>query len=921
MSEWSAPAAAVWGKSSKDDLASWLPLVQHLTDAAAVAGYLWDHWLPAHVKRRIEAALPVEARDGRALVCWLTGVHDCGKASPAFSCQVMHLADRMRAFGADVPVIRTAEHRMASHALVGQIALEEWLQERYGAKPRQSKAFGGVVGAHHGMPQRSAVLSEVRRRRDLMGTGVWEEIRTEILDRMSDLTGVDDLLPHWCRTGIDVPAQMLVTGVVIVADWIASDENRFPYLDRPVPSGERAARAWAELALPPAWAVAETVSGPNALFGARFPAVGSSARPLQVASHEVAASVDGPCLMILEAPMGQGKTEAALMAAEVLAARFGLGGLFFGLPSMATSNAVFSRVLDWIEHLPGEGATSAFLAHSKAELDEEYAGLVHDAHVREVYDETEQTEPGTVIAIVDSWLQGRKKGVLANFVVGTIDQVLFASLSSKHLMLRHLALVGKVVVIDEVHAADDFMRVYLTRVLEWLGAYGVPVVLLSATLPSAQRRELVSAYRGVETAGGDDEALGYPSITLATTVEVRHHPIAGSSSGTTVTVLPIGDEPDELGTLLESLLTGGGCAAVIRDTVDRAQQAYLRLAERFGTDQVVLVHSRFLAQDRAAREADLRHRLGPEGAARPQRLIVVGTQVLEQSLDVDFDVMVSDIAPIDLLLQRSGRLHRHRRDRPVGLESPRLYLTGIGGWGESGPVFDRGCVAVYREARLLRACLALGLAGPARAAIEVPGDIRRLVESGYDVDLEAPAAWRERLGAADLKLAEELTSARARARTYCIDEVPVDGDELLDAYPSLTVETNEDRQGGASVRDGDDGLEVLVVRREGGEIRTMPGVLREEGVQIPAIGSPDPQVAKEIATSSVRLPAAMTGPWAIDRVIADLETHGFPNWQQSGWLRGQLVLVLDEDLTAEVAEFRLGYDHDLGLTVTKEDAQ
>lgn len=921
MSEWSAPAAAVWGKSCREDPTRWLPLVQHLSDSAAIAGYLWDFWLPEHVKQRIEASLPEHARDGRALVCWLAAIHDVGKSSGSFSCQVMHLAERMQTFGADVPVVRTDTHRMASHAVVGQIALEDWLQERYGAKPRQSKAFGSVIGAHHGMPQRSAVLSEVRRSRDLMGVGVWTEVRTEILDRMRDLTGVGDLLPHWCRTGIDVPAQMLVTGVVIVADWIASDESRFPYLDRPVPSDERAAKAWADLALPPAW-IAEAMSGgPDVLFSERFPALGSSARPLQTACCEVASDVGEPCLMILEAPMGQGKTEAALMAAEILAARFGLGGVFFGLPSMATSNAIFGRVLDWIEHLPGEGATSTFLAHSKAELDDEYAGLVHDAYVREVYDETESTDPGTVVAIVDSWLQGRKKGVLANFVVGTIDQALFAALSTKHLMLRHLALVGKVVVIDEVHAADDFMRVYLTRVLEWLGAYGVPVVLLSATLPSTQRHELVTAYRHGIPTEREDSALGYPLVTVATSTAVTHHAIAGSGASTTVAVRPISDELAELGDLLESLLADGGCAAVIRDTVNRAQQAYLSLVERFGPDQVVLVHSRFLAPDRAVREADLRRRLGPRGDARPERLVVVGTQVLEQSLDVDFDVMVSDIAPIDLLLQRSGRLHRHIRERPRALETPRLYLTGISEWGGTGPVFDRGCVAVYHEARLLRACFALGLEGPAEVGADLPGDIRSLVEAGYEKKVAVPEAWRDRLEAADSQLAEELREARGRARDYCINEVPTDGEELLNAYPSLTVESSEDRQGGANVRDGDDGLEVLVVRRQDGEIRTMPGVLRQEGAQIPEIGCPEPQVAKAIASSSVRLPSSMTGPWAIDRVIAELETDGFPNWQESGWLRGQLVLVLDEDLAAAVAEFRLGYDHELGMTVTKEEAQ
>lgn len=920
---WSPAAASLWGKSCREDPATWLPLVQHLTDTTAIAGHLWDSWLPAHVKQRIESGLPAKAREGRVLVRWLAGIHDVGKSSPSFASQVPDLADRMRVFGATLPAVRTSEHRMAAHTVVGQIALEQWLKDEYDVKPRQRMTFGSVVGAHHGMPQTKATIDAVRRRPDLLGEGVWADTRTEILGNISWATGATDLLPSWGSVGIDVPTQMLVTGIVIVADWIASDESRFPYRDQPADSTERAARAWEELHLPPAWKPIATTRGASQLFTDRFPALGSSVRPLQSACYNIASSVQEPCLMILEAPMGQGKTEAALIAAEVLAERFGLGGVFFGLPSMATSNAVFNRVLDWIGQLPGEGATSTFLAHSKAELNEEYAGLVREAQIREVYDEADQTSRDTVVAVVESWLQGRKKGVLANFVVGTIDQALFAALSSKHLMLRHLALVGKIVVIDEVHAADDFMRVYLTRVLEWLAAYQVPVVLLSATLPSAQRHELMAAY--LRGAGVDlpsaDISIGYPTITVASPSEVGSHAIEGPMDVTRMTVQPLDDDLGTLMRLLDKSLSDGGCAAVIRNTVDRAQQAYLRLAEHFGAGQVVLVHSRFLASDRAIREAGLRHRLGRSGEDRPHRLIVVGTQVLEQSLDVDFDLMISDIAPIDLLLQRSGRLHRHKRTRPLGLEAPRMHLTGLVAWCDDGPVFDRGCSAVYHESRLLRACIALGLGRPENTvAAEIPADIRGLVEAGYDPDLAPPPEWSARLDRADLTLSQELADARKRARGYCLKEVPGVGAELHEPY-SLATETNEDRQGGASVRDGDDGLEVLVVQRRDDGIHTMPGILEDSGVQVPEIGCPEPHVAKAIASSSLRLPRAMTGPWAIDRVIDALELSGFANWQQSGWLRGQLVLVLDEDMSADVAGFRLIYDRELGLTVTKEKTQ
>ena len=232
-------------------------------------------------------------------------------------------------------------------------------------------------------------------------------------------------------------------------------------------------------------------------------------RPMQRAAVEVARSVETPGLMIIEAPMGEGKTEAALAAAEILAARTGRGGICVALPTMATTDAMFGRVHRWLERLPhedGADVRSVFLAHGKARLNEEFQGLARSSgrwvmsamgeDLREGGSSTRdklRNPPDSVV--VSQWMQGRKKGMLANFVVCTVDQVLMGALEMKHLCLRQLALANKVVVIDECHAYDSYMRCYLNRVLEWLGAMGVPVVLLSATLPAQQRREMLTSYQ------------------------------------------------------------------------------------------------------------------------------------------------------------------------------------------------------------------------------------------------------------------------------------------------------------------------------------------------------------------------------------------------------------------------------------------
>ncbi len=200
-------------------------------------------------------------------------------------------------------------------------------------------------------------------------------------------------------------------------------------------------------------------------------------------------------MMIIEAPMGEGKTEAALAVTEIFAARSGAGGCFIALPTMATGNAMFPRMLHWLKRLPNKAGThSVFLAHSKAALNEEYTTLARQDNGRITDVDRDGTEgewqprsdervaPAQLVA--HHWLRGRKKGMLSSFVTGTIDQLLFTGLKSRHLALRHLAMAGKVVVVDEAHAYDTYMNSYLDRVLSWLGAYGVPVVVLSATLPA-----------------------------------------------------------------------------------------------------------------------------------------------------------------------------------------------------------------------------------------------------------------------------------------------------------------------------------------------------------------------------------------------------------------------------------------------------
>jgi CRISPR-associated helicase Cas3 len=623
--------------------------------------------------------------------------------------------------------------------------------------------------------------------------------------------------------------------------------------------------------------------------------------------------------------MGTGKTEAALLAAEVLAARFGCGGVYFALPTMATSDAMFRRVADWIGNLDGIGVMSTYLAHGKAGLNDDFRGLMRPSSMTKVHDSDDMS--CDTRAEVLSWLSGRKKGVLANMVVGTIDQLLFAALQAKHLVLRHLAFAGKVVVVDEVHAADDHMRMFLVRALEWLAAYGVPVVLLSATLPAAQRQELADGYRrGLGLASEPVPAdAPYPAVTVvdATGVEI------GSSPDEVVVPQPVtlrclDDDLETLAVEFEAQLVDGGCVAVIRNTVGRAQEAARFLEERFGTD-IVLHHSRFIATHRIRREAELRAELGRD-SNRPTRRIVVGTQVLEQSLDVDFDLMVTDLAPVDLVLQRLGRLHRHDRGeagRPPLLRQPTVLITGIDDWTDAGlPEPVGGSRIVYGASRLLRAAGVLGLSSSGTVSIDLASDIRALVERAYGDTPPVPDAWLPAVSMADRKQAEASDAQRAKAEPFRIPGIDELDGSLMGwlGYGDASEAENPRSEGAGRVRDTEDGIEVIVVqRRSDGEVVFIDDGSQYAGTSVvPTLGPPEWKLARALAGTTVRFPLLMTAnPADFDAVLDALEAQAHEGWQESPWLAGQLALHLDDGWCAQVAGFDLHYDLRYGLSAVR----
>lgn len=894
-----------------------MPLVQHLEDAAGMAGYLHEHFLPPVTRSLLSTAIGVPDHEVHALASWLAGLHDCAKATPEFASQAMGIGPSVVGNMRDHGLAMQAFTKTFGHPALGQIVVKSWLEDTYGADSRVADSFACIIGGHHGTNPTVSGLTAAMDHLASLGTGSWVAVRDEILIGIAHLTGADQYLAEWVTRRLPLPAQVLLSAVVIMADWMASNQDLFPYIGGDE-GGERVARASAFLGLPSPWTPEVPHDDATGLLHRRFPALtAESARGVQLALVDAAKTCAEPGLFIVEAPMGVGKTEAALMAAEILAARFGCGGVFFGLPTMATANPMFDRTLDWLGTALGDADASVALAHGKAGLNDHYTGLPRPWY-GQVYD---GEDPRAGRAVVNSWLQGRKRAGLASFVVGTIDQGLFVALKAKHLALRHLALTGKVVIIDEAHAADQYMRHYLRRLLGWLGTYRTPVILMSATLPPDQRDDYVKAYaegRGDRTPPATDRLDTYPRITCYP--GPTELPVAPGDRATRVAVNRISDDPDIVRALFEDLLIDGGCAGVLCNTVTRAQEMYRVLRGTFG-DQVELAHSRFLAPDRAQHEASLVERLGRDGT-RPHRLVVVGTQVLEQSLDIDFDLLVTDLAPADLVLQRIGRLHRHDRKRPPLLADPAVYLRGVEDWDANVPVSVPGSRAIYGAAAMLRAAAVL----QGRTCVTLPSEIPTLVRLAYDPHLTPLAGWETEWASAEQRAGKEAEDKRAKAEAYLLEK-PGKRSTLVGWIDVVAPDPDSsEQQGRSQVRDSDDGLEVIALFVDDDQTLRLASTLKEHaGAQVPTVLAKgvkaDESIARAMAGCTLPLPLMMCRSGRdLDAVIAHLERSiDHSGWQQSPWLVGQLAIPFDAQGNARVARFNLHYDTHEGLTVTTEE--
>ena len=915
-------------KADKNNANVGLPLWIHLKDTRGIALKLVEDWIPESV---IKAA-DMDLETFKMTAAFLAGIHDIGKATSYFQAVItkgcIEQRDILARCGLEINDKYLAQGK-TPHAWAGQ-----WILQSEEMESDIPKTIAIVVGAHHGKPyEYSSGLNGCKDLlkaypqnfygretvRERVGKDIWIECWKDIIQDATIDAGFHNVseIPE-----LTYEAQIIFSGLVIVADWIASNTSFFPLI--PFADFEsigldvycdRVEKGWEKAQFPERWkSYIDRMD--STVFKERF---GFHPNSVQKQVLEVINHFKEPGIIILEAPMGSGKTEAALAAAEVIAHRSGCSGIFFGLPTQATSNGLFGRLYDWASQVSEETENAIRLAHGTSEYNEEYMGHFFGGLSR--VDEDEDSEEKETLT-VHPWFQGNKRALLADFVIGTVDQFLMASLKKKFFMLRHIGLSGKLIVIDECHAYDTYMNQYLEESIQWMAAYGISVILLSATLPYERRKNLVNKYAkvyskyhlGKKKRNKSDDKQGwdieeaYPLLTWTDGEKIRQEILPISNHKTKVEIAWL-RSLKEMVSVLEDYISEGGCACIIVNTVKMAQKIYLELMEQMDGYEVILYHAQFTITDRNRKEKYLMEHMGKNSKPEDRnRVILIGTQVLEQSLDYDADIMITQLCPMDLLLQRMGRLHRHKNrvDRPKRVSIPKCFVLG-----EEDADYDEGSGRIYGKYLLEKTKSILS------HEIILPDEISSLVQKVY----------REPQGSDDdtLKISgfdeyvKKRQDQKARAEQFLLSHNGASGKTIENILRN--DDTTKEKYAESSVRDSISSIEVLLMKRgeDGGIVFVNESY---GGCDIDSWTAPDFEVGKKIAQERLRLPYVFC--YNERKVINELEERNIKElsaWQGCPWLQGELILLLDQESKAELNGYMLSYDGEKGLVCNRKDSQ
>ena len=666
------PFAECAAKTTQDNRAG-TSVADHCVNVGQVGEALF-RLLPESVRKNLPPApgLPLS-------------VHDVGKVSPGYELKYFEHSV-VKAFA---PALSGKMSFADKHASISAAALDHWL-----GKAPLTSPVSIAAAAHHGTMDRDYPPDTA----ETLGGAAWADERRKLIEHLSAVFGGSLQDAEYAN-----PA--LLAGLTCVSDWIGSDEQFFPADRPPVVEGDPDLTA--------RHAVAACGFAPAPLkHGLSFEQIFGFAP--HASQEQFIASASRPGLYVLEAPMGIGKTEAALFVTYRLMEAGHHHGFYFALPTRLTSDRIHSRVSDFLLRIT-DAPTAPRLAHGMAWLRE--------------YD-----KGGAELAPGHPWFNPMKRALLYPYAVGTIDQALLSVLNVRHSFVRLFGLAGKVVILDEVHSYDMYTGTLLDELVARLQSVGCSVIILSATLTGQRRSRMAPAL------GTYELTAAYPLMTgLPSDGGPFAHPLSAPAAKLCRTRL----EPWDTARLADEAVAAarrGECVVCIANTVAKAQ-AWYRAVKTTMPDNafpVGILHARFPLFRREELEKEWMDTLGKAPSARPKGCVLVATQILEQSVDIDADWMISELAPTDMLLQRMGRLWRHARGhRPCA--GPEMVIvtqdpSAAQTTDEAIQALGKENCCVYAPYVLMRAHAVWN----PLITVTLPGDIRTLIETTYAEQKDAP---------------------------------------------------------------------------------------------------------------------------------------------------------------------------------------
>lgn len=722
-----------WGKTGKDGTYHLLPY--HCLDVAAVASAWWEQ--SPVIRRSFFKHARCDEKKTRAWLLFFISLHDYGKFDIRFQRKADDIRKKLYAVKVEEGLPNMAQARSHDHGSAGLYWIIRDLAERFQFQepeitggfdffddeyePNEDWTIWGKwirsVCGHHGYVRPAsnppdchlpAFVSPLFGKADRQARIEWLKAAESLFLEPAGLT-ISDNPPQ--------PSPLLA-GFCSVADWLGSrcDAENFSFKENHSSFSEYLAeriKSDAKRVLKISGVIGTPIryTGISLLLPEN-----ASPRSLQTLVDQLPIE-DG--LTIAEAPTGSGKTEMALAYAWRLIQAGRAESIIIAMPTQATANAMFDR-LEALSTKIFHDHPNLILAHGNARFNDKFVELKR-SHSGE-YRENEGW------AQCCQWLsESRKRVFLGQIGVCTVDQVLISVLPVRHRFIRGFGAGKSVLIVDEVHAYDAYMYGLLERVLAEQKAASGSAILLSATLPAHQRRQLINAW-GKNMPESQDWQK-YPLVSHVGSRSPTSHGLPASEKPIERHVRIEGIKlpdmmPDQI--VLERVVAAadaGSRVAIICNLVDHAQQTYSALRNLTGLP-VDLFHARYTFDDRQKIEERIVSEYG-RGFSRNTGKILVATQVVEQSLDLDFDWMITQLCPIDLLFQRLGRLHRHDRpNRPAGFEKPSCtVLISESDFGLHGFIY-RNTRVMWRTAEILE--------NLTERSLHFPSAYRELIEKAYD---------------------------------------------------------------------------------------------------------------------------------------------------------------------------------------------